>query len=93
MSGKIEAGKLRRIFILLFLLLYSFIIENSLINRSLEDNIITGFFALIIPCYAFLIYSALKEKRKLGFMLEFIVLSIIFYYGQYFLNVMQKMMN
>lgn len=83
----VSAEKFKRIALSLFFFIDSFGVEIALSHTEFHDTLAFGFLLLIIPCYIFLLLSSYLEKKRFGFMFLFLLLTLFFYYGQYFVIV------
>ena len=69
-----------------FALLYTFIFEGVILsNNNFTFKVIASMNCVIFPCYLWLLITTYRSKRKIGFFFIFIILSILFYYGQFIL--------
>lgn len=76
----------------LFLIIYNFIlwIFASSFSVLLSDIIGFIFFFSLVPSYFFMIYSTKKKGGTIKFYMIFLMLTILFYYGQHILVIINK---
>lgn len=70
----------------IFLLVYTLLIEGIVSGENdLIHAVNISMLIVILPAYLWLLTTTYNVKKKVGFFFIFLILSIIFYYGQYLL--------
>lgn len=93
LSGKwIKKDYFLVVIVSLFFIIYNAILWLLLSNNSiiLTESIIILLIASVIPSYIFMLYSVKKHFGIVRFYFIFLVLTILFYYGQHILVIMDK---